>query len=250
VKSVSKTKRKPNWLLRSLICVSFGIHLVIFMHVAGVYQSRTLTFIELTLKDISKPPSRSIPRPRHRPKVSCMPEQVKKLNIHKTVIPALKPMKIEPPERVLPNTLMEQVSMPALPAFEAPKIQKWTPTLSPDKGRPKTADEDASSLASTDISDYDSPHAYFDMVRLKIERHKKYPDVARIRQIEGRATVRFVIGPDGRVTTLKIIKSTRNTALDRAALDAIKKAAPFPKPPNHLFKGSILLEITIAFELT
>ena len=37
---------------------------------------------------------------------------------------------------------------------------------------------------------------YFEMTRLRIESHKKYPDTARIRRIEGRLTVRFIIGKD------------------------------------------------------
>ncbi len=234
MKSVSKNKRRPNWLLRSLICVSLGIHLLIFMHIAGVYRSRALTFIELTLKDISKPPSRSIPRPRMRPKTRERPRDVKRLNLRKTVIPTLKPMKVDPVERVLPDTLVERVSMPELPLDAGPKIAAWDPGPRVNAG----------------IGDYINPGDYFDMIRLRIESYKRYPDTARIRQIEGRATVRFVIAPDGRVTTLKIVKSARNRALDRAALDAVRKASPFPRPPSHLFKGPIPLEITIVFELT
>lgn len=88
------------------------------------------------------------------------------------------------------------------------------------------------------------------MVRLKIERHKKYPDIARVKNIEGRVVVRFVITPDGGIREVKIAKRSRNRALDLAALRAVQDAAPFPKPPRRLFKGEIPLELTIVFELT
>lgn len=213
-------KTKPNWLLRGLVGISLGIHLIIFMHIAGVYQSETLTYIELTLKDFSKPPLRNIPKPRFRPKTPKQPKDIKQLNIRKKIIPCSKAMKMDTVEKNLPDSLMESVSMPIIPDNPV------------------------------DMSDYVTSNDYFEMVRLRIESHKRYPNAAKRRQIEGRVTVRFVIEPDGRISSLKIVKSTRHRALDQAALSAVKKASPFPKPPKNLFKRSISLEITIMFELT
>ncbi|RLC33172.1 MAG: energy transducer TonB, partial [Deltaproteobacteria bacterium] len=85
--------------------------------------------------------------------------------------------------------------------------------------------------------------------RLKIESCKKYPDSARARHVEGRTVIRFVIEPDGRVSSLSVIKSSRNRALDNAAKDAVRAASPFLKPPANLFKDKLLLELTILFEL-
>lgn len=213
-------KTKPNWLLRGLVGISLGIHLIIFMHIAGVYQSEALTYIELTLKDFSKPPSRNIPRPRFRPKTPKQPKDIKQLNIRKRIIPCSKAMKMDTVEKNLPDSLMESVSMPIIPDNPV------------------------------DMSDYVTSNDYFEMVRLRIESHKRYPNAAKRRQIEGQVTVRFAIEPDGRISSLKIVKSTRHRALDQAALSAVKEASPFPKPPKNLFKRSIPLEITIMFELT
>ena len=213
-------KTKPNWLLRDLVGISLGIHLIIFMHIAGVYRSEALTYIELTLKDFSKPSSRNIPRPRFRPKTPKQPKDIKHLNIHKRIIPSLKPMKMDTVEKNLPDSLVESVSMPII------------------QDNP------------VDMSDYVTSNDYFEMVRLRIENHKRYPNAAKARQIEGRVTIHFVISPDGHVSELKIVKSARHSSLDRAALSAVKEASPFPTPPKHLFKGPIPLEITIIFKLT
>jgi len=213
-------KTKPNWLLRGLVGISLGIHLIIFMHIAGVYRSEALTYIELTLKDFSKPPSRNIPKPRFRPKTPKQPKDIKQLNIRKKIIPSLKPMKMDIVEKNLPGSLMESVSIPVIPDNPV------------------------------DMSNYVASNDYFEMVRLRIESHKRYPNAAKRRQIEGRVTVRFVIEPDGRISSLKIVKSTRHRALNQAALSAVKEASPFPRPPKNLFKRSIPLEITIMFELT
>jgi protein TonB len=62
--------------------------------------------------------------------------------------------------------------------------------------------------------------------------------------------IRFVITAEGDVRELQVAKSSNQEVLDTAALRAVKNAAPFPKPPRHLFEGDIPLEITVVFELT
>ena len=100
------------------------------------------------------------------------------------------------------------------------------------------------------IGDYNTADSYMEMVRLRIERHKRYPDAAKVRQIEGSVTIYFVITPEGDITSAEIVKTSGNSALDKAALTAVKNAAPFPKAPASLFKGEIPMELTIMFELT
>jgi len=227
VKSVSK--RKPNWLFRGLIGVSLAIHIVIFLHISGLYNSNALSYIELTMQNISKPTTRNIPRPRQRPK-SPQPQDIKKLKVFQCRMPRFKPIKMEPAEKNLPDSLMESISMPDTAGLQ---IADWSPG--------------AALVAS---GDHMTAHSYLEMVRLKIERHKKYPDIARIKNIEGRVIVRFVITPDGGICEVEVAKRSRNSALDLAALRAVQDAAPFPKPPRRLFKGEIPLELTIVFKLT
>ncbi len=105
-------------------------------------------------------------------------------------------------------------------------------------------------IADWSPGELDTSYSYLEMVRLKIERHKSYPDTAKVRQIEGSVTIRFVITTDGGVRAVELVKPSRHLFLDTAALNAVKDAAPFPKPPRHLFKGEIPLELTIVFELT
>ncbi|MDY7037090.1 MAG: energy transducer TonB, partial [Thermodesulfobacteriota bacterium] len=148
-------------------------------------------------------------------------------------IPSLRPVKIEPAEKKLPNSLVERIGIPDIPVTPGLNIAEWVPAA----------------LEETS-GDYATSGAYLEMLRLRIERHKKYPDAARVRHIEGRVTIRFVITPEGDVRAAGVAKTSRHGVLDRAALKAVKDAAPFPKPPSHLFKGLIPLEITILFELT
>ena len=57
-----------NWLLHGFIVVSFGIHVLIFLHMAGIYENRAMSYIELTLQQVPKPSTRDIPTPRIRRK--------------------------------------------------------------------------------------------------------------------------------------------------------------------------------------
>jgi protein TonB len=222
---VAEKKIKSNRLLQALICVSLGIHTLVFIHVSGIYRSHAVSYIELTLQDVSKPYARSIPRPRMRlknPKVT----EVEKVKIQKQYIPKLN---IEPVDTRFTNTLMEDISTPDMPGTVGLSIADWNP------------EGETPFVTSND---------YYGMIRLKIESCKRYPDSARARHMEGRAKIRFVITQDGQVSSVKIVKGARHGSLNTAAMNAVKSAAPFPKPPVNLFKGPLHVEITIVFELT
>jgi len=151
---------------------------------------------------------------------------IKSLNITQRQIPCFKPIKIEPAEKDLPNSLVEGISMPDIGAGSDLNIADWSP------------------------GELETSSSYLEMVRLKIERRKSYPDAARTRQIEGSVTIRFVITPEGGVRVVEIAKTSGHMVLDEAALRAVQDAAPFPKAPRRLFQGEIPLEVTIVFELT
>ena len=99
--------RKSNRLLQVLIIISLLVHIPILMHVAGIYHSEYLSYIEFTLDEISKPFSRSIPRPRNRVKPPEVKE-IKKLTLHQPRIPNIE---VKPVDTTLPDSLMESISL-------------------------------------------------------------------------------------------------------------------------------------------
>jgi protein TonB len=62
----------------------------------------------------------------------------------------------------------------------------------------------------------------------RIQRASRYPAIARERGVSGEALVGFEVGGDGRPSRLKLVVSSGSGALDRAALDAVERAAPLP----------------------
>jgi protein TonB len=225
---------RANWLLRALIIFSVGVHTVVFFHIAGIYRSSALTFIEMSLQNLEPPEARAIPRPRARPKPPPPDAQVNRINVVPRTVPRFKPLAMAPMETRLPDTLVEGIASPDIPQAPSVDSADWVPG-------PQTQAAAGEFLTSS---------SYLDMVRLKIESRKRYPDSAKTRSIEGRVTIRFVLLTDGNVRDLTVTKAARSRALNMAALDAVQRAAPFPRPPASLFKGELPLELTIVFELT
>ncbi|MBU1170982.1 MAG: energy transducer TonB [Proteobacteria bacterium] len=215
------TRKKANRLMQAMIAVSVLVHGVLLVYISGIYRSESLTVIELSMKDGIEPSGRAIPRPRIRPPAPA---------VTLPSIPKAMPRCDMPTEdKTLAKALMETIQTPISTADQV---------------------EGLSGLFSGDGQGLFSKNDYYDMVRMKIESAKQYPEKARGRMIEGRVTVRFTITPDGQVSSLAILKYSGHRSLDQAALKAVENASPFARPPSNLFDGPLHMELTITFELT
>lgn len=218
---------KSGRVMRVTVIISLAVHVLLFMHMSGVFESDSVSSIELTMRDVSKPFTRDIPRPRNRhntPKV----HDAEKVSVPDRQVP--KP-DIDTDMADAPSLVTEAVSAPdteGIRPAEASKIgveHQATPVFA------KKAD-------------------YFEMVRMRIETRKTYPESARKEQKQGGVSVWFTITSNGRVTSVSIAESSGHDLLDSAALSAIKNAAPLPRPPRNLFDDQLKVKITIMFELT
>lgn len=90
---------------------------------------------------------------------------------------------------------------------------------------------------------------FTNMVRSKIEKAKFYPRWARERGYEGVVGVQFVILPDGKVGGVKVVRPCHCEILNKAACEAIMKAAPFNPRSNDLGDKEIVMEVDIGFKL-
>lgn len=73
-----------------------------------------------------------------------------------------------------------------------------------------------------------------DLNRWLRERGTFYPPDARAQGLEGNAIVAFSLDRDGRILSLRLDESSGVPLLDEAALETIRRAAPFPPPPAGL----------------
>lgn len=68
-------------------------------------------------------------------------------------------------------------------------------------------------------------------IQRRIQDCLTYPAQARRAGIQGTAEIIFTIGQDGSVSGLAVRRSSGEAMLDEAALEAVRKAAPFSPPP-------------------
>jgi len=91
---------------------------------------------------------------------------------------------------------------------------------------------------------------FAEAVRRKIESRKKYPVAAQRIGIEGRTGIKMTILKDGRLEKVEIVKSSGYEILDRAALQSILDAAPFPPIPEEMKQDEIQMSIHLVFKIT
>lgn len=227
-------KTRPNRLLGGLILLSLLIHLLLFLHVAGSYQPQAISYIELSLRPTDPPQVREIPRPRIPPITPVQVDAVKNHQIsHERVDLPKIPDLMDVSGFFVPGLKMDKgmASAPASPPVNPPV----NPPVSPP--------------APEFPTEFDTAQAYFEMLHLRIQSVKQYPEAAKSRHMEGRVHLQFVLSADGSLVDIKILKSSRHRNLDEAALEAVKKASPFPRPPAVIFTAPVTLRIDIVFEL-
>ena len=68
-------------------------------------------------------------------------------------------------------------------------------------------------------------------IRDGIQRRIAYPAMARRMGWEGKVVVAFLLLPDGSVRDIRVVQGSGHPVLDRGAVDAVRNASPFPRPP-------------------
>jgi len=223
---------KPNWLLYGLIAVSIVIHAAFFLEASGLFNFKKISYFEIGVRKELKPQTRQIPRPRKRLPAADTHQKVSSSILSDNTDPVIEPV----PDK--------------------------KENFNPDKSVPDSASpsEDIPEEIALDIAEFSTPVVkeaggfgprmdYLDMVRLKIESRKQYPPFSRQRNMEGMVTVEFMIGVDGFISGLIVVRSSGFASLDEAAVAAVNSAAPFPPPPDKYFKQQVRVKVPIAFEL-
>jgi protein TonB len=224
-----------NWLLHGFILVSFGIHVLIFLHMAGIYENRAMSYIELTLQQVSKPSTRDIPSP-----------PIRKQQVQNTEVTPIEPRPFQVPKMKLDPVVTQT---PAVPTDQIP-LPQMPDTVSAASVPVTGFDTRADTVDTTQVqTEFATARDYLEMLNLRIHSVKEYPESARSRHIQGRVQIKFVLLADGSLKDVQVVKTSRHKNLDEAAVNAVKKAAPFPRPPVSLFETPVTFQIHILFEL-
>lgn len=93
--------------------------------------------------------------------------------------------------------------------------------------------------------------SYEQMLPLWLNKFRKYPEEARMMNIEGEGDLYIKIDRQGKVLLAKIIKSTQHPILDRALMEMVEDANPvIPVPPDYFKeRKAFAYRINFKFEL-
>ncbi len=141
-----------------------------------------------------------------------------------------------------------------MPKFEVPKFESTSIVERMDVGSTMAQvefnDPGNLELASVNLGDAkQSFNAFLKAIRDRIKQVQRFPP--RVRDFEDgtSATVRFTLFRDGTIRNPVITDSSGSSALDNAALVAVRNAIPYPSFPEEQEGNSLRLEIPIIFEL-
>ena len=212
--------RGSHRLLLLMAGLSLGVHLVAFAHLGGLLKGEGVHLSAITLVDDPDEQMRQAPRPRVRP--ACRAPEVGTPPQAWTPAPLPVPTA---PQRVSPALAGESRALPC------PSVVGNPGGAAAAEGGPAAGD-------------------YLELVRLRIEAVKRYPDEARRAHTQGRVQLGLQLDASGVVTALKVLAGSGSPLLDRAAREAVLRASPFPAPPLSAPGGAVRLEVGIVFELT
>jgi protein TonB len=141
--------------------------------------------------------------------------------------------KVEPPppvpnaEAVLPKEVPKPVEQPK------PVMPPAPVATAPARPHPSAAGRDS----------------WNRLIALQLQRHKGYPAAAIARNETGTSVVAFTLDRRGVVVASRVTQSSGYPALDQEALATVKRAAPFPMPPESVPGESFDFTVPFPFRL-
>jgi len=87
-------------------------------------------------------------------------------------------------------------------------------------------------------------HALAEHVRKEIERYKYYPDLAKLKGLEGTVYINFYIGQDGTPSSISVARSSGSRILDNAGIKTIGMVGKFSNLHKDLRELDIVVPIT------
>jgi protein TonB len=105
------------------------------------------------------------------------------------------------------------------------------------------------SRQKTPVSDDSVRRNYFASIRASVEQRKEYPLLARRKKLEGTVVARFTLSRNGRLQNVEIAKSSNESILDNAAVNAIKSVQLFHPAPLEVKGENIQIEVPLTFRI-
>ena len=154
------------------------------------------------------------------------------------LIDSPKPTQPEPP-RIEPTQLATETPLDV----PEPKVDIDTPII-PDNFQPPIAFGESIDIPTPSVAPPVGAGPTVENVQILRRVDPVYPSAARRDGIEGSVLLTVVVGPNGRVTSVAVARSSGNLQLDDAAMSAVRRWTF-----THPKVGSVQLSLPVSFRL-
>ena len=172
------------------------------------------------------------------------------MNVTISSSPIQQPIeKIETPEPIKKVEPIQKIQKKITPIID--KNATSVAQLTPKEVAPSPPAETISKIPNIMPQEQLTQHveSYGSLLANAIAKYKQYPKIAQMRGWQGTVIADLEIDTKGAVISIKIKKSSTYEVLDNEALEMIKKASPFPAPPESLRGKNFNVLVPISFKL-
>ncbi|MCA0035583.1 TonB family protein [Mesorhizobium sp. B263B2A] len=182
--------------------------------------------------DEIEPTETSEAEPVDQPPLEVVVPDVVETVAPEVVVPLPQPKPLEQPEEKKP--VQAKAKKPVEKPKPRPRKEKAEParTVAAASANSRPAATAAAPKSSAGFSGI-SPAKWESRLTAWINRHKRYPSAAKSRGAQGNTNVTFTVDGSGRVISARVVRSSGDAELDRAAL-AVLQGATVPAPPPEL----------------
>lgn len=195
--------------------------------------------IIIGLKKLKSPPK--VEQPSVIDTVEAVPVLAKLIK-PKPVIKKQKPVKLKPKPIIEPKPIVTKPVMVNPQIAVTNNFQKQQKTTTSKQSQINATSRN---VASASINAKNEKTLYFAQLAQWLERHKKYPTIARRRNQQGDVTIQFVMNKRGKLLRYELIKPSKHDSLNRATIKMLERASPMPVPPKELIGDKTELKYTI-----
>ncbi len=154
--------------------------------------------------------------------------------------PEPEPEPIPEPE---PDPVVEDI-----PEVVPPVVPEPEPVVEPVVEEPVETPEPVVQI-TTSAAAVEARLTYEERVMSALQRSKRYPARAERQGIEGECMLRIRLLRSGQVAGFDLVNSTGSKLLDKAAMDMVARANPFPPMPEELVGDEVEFVVPVGFAL-
>lgn len=203
--------------LNRAIFLSLLIHLMFLVNFAGFFKRPPAPppELQITFQKLENHVSETIPQPAQVPKP-----------VEKKIIPIIKKDAENP-----------------IPSQQKPTKEAETKPEEKKEATPTQANSDVKNAGEAALNDFSN------ILARHIAKFKMYPKIAQMRGWQGELVLEVKLSGDGTLISSKIVRGSGFDVLDAEGLDMVKRASPFPLPPEILEGKSFSILVPIRFKL-